>query len=88
MFCVDRIIVKPCDEAYGYLDDIAGKAKLLYNASLFRLRNHFTASGKAALTVNEQEVEDEISLLPAKPGRVLRAYTLQKLMVLTHNPDY
>ena len=88
MFCVDRIIVRPSDEAYGYLDDIARKAKLLYNASLFRLRNHFTASGKTTLTANEQEVEEEIALLPAKPGRVLRAYTLQRLLVLTHNPDY
>lgn len=88
MFCVDRIIVRPCDEAYSYLDDIAKKARLLYNASLFRLRNHFTASGKTALTLNEQGVEDEVSLLPSKPGRVINAYALQRLMVLTKNPDY
>jgi putative transposase len=86
MFCVDRIIVRPCDEAYSYLDDIAKKARLLYNASLFRLRNHFTASGKTALTPNEQGVEDEVSLLPSKPGRVISAYALQRLMVLTKNP--
>ena len=88
MYCVDRIIVKPSDEIYPYLDKTAHQAKLLYNAALFRVRNHFTASGKTVLTANEQEVEDEIALLSSKPGRVISAYALQKLMVLTHNPDY
>ena len=88
MYCIDRIIVKPSDEIYPYLDKTAHQAKLLYNAALFRVRNHFTASGKTVLTANEQEVEDEISLLSSKPGYVISAYSLQKLMVLTRNPDY
>ena len=88
MYCVDRIIVKHSDDAYEYFDIIAHRAKLLYNASLFRVRNHFTAMGKDALTTNEQEVEKEISKLPKAPGRVISAYSFQKLMVLTENPDY
>ena len=88
MYCVDRIIVKHSDDAYEYLDTIAHQAKLLYNAALFRVRNHFTATGKDSLTSNEQEVEKEISKLPKAPGRVISAYSLQKLMVLTENPDY
>ena len=88
MYCVDRIIVKQSDAVFSYLDDIAHKAKLLYNAALFRVRNHFTASEKTVLTANESAVEQEVSLLPVKPGRVISAFTLQKLMVLTHNPDY
>ena len=47
MYCVDRIIVKPSDSAYTYLDENARQAKLLYNAAMFRVRNHFTASQKA-----------------------------------------
>ena len=88
MYCVDRIIVKPSDSAYTYLDENARQAKLLYNAAMFRVRNHFTASQKAILSPNEQEVEKELSLLPKRPGRVINAYSLQKVMVLTHNPDY
>ena len=88
MYCVDRIIVRASDKVYSYLDENASRAKLLYNASLFRVRNHFTAAGKAVLTPNEQDVENEMALLPTKPGRVINAYALQKLMALTHNPDY
>ena len=47
MYCVDRIIVKPSDSAYTYLDENAHQAKLLYNVAMFRVRNHFTASRKA-----------------------------------------
>ena len=88
MYCVDRIVVKSSDEAYSYLEQTARQAKLLYNASLFRVRNHFTAMKKDVLSSNEQDVENEISLLPSKPGSVIGAYALEKLMVLTHNPDY
>ena len=86
MYCVDRIIVKPSNSVYTYLDENARQAKLLYNAAMFRVRNHFTASQKAILSPNEQEVEKELSLLPKRPGRVINAYSLQKVMVLTHNP--
>ena len=88
MNCIDRNHIRPGHPAYAYQDDIAHKAKLLYNASLFRVRNHFTARRKTSLTDNEQFVEDELSLLPTKPGAVISAFSLQKLMTLTHNPDY
>ena len=88
MHSVDRIIIGPSDEAYGYLDGISRKAKCLRSASLFRIRNHFTACGKESLTPNEQKVEDEVALLPKKPGRALNGYALCALMVKTHNPDH
>ena len=60
MYCVDRIIVKPSDSAYTYLDENARQAKLLYNAAMFRVRNHFTASIETLLTPNNQNNENDI----------------------------
>ena len=47
------------DEMFPYFDTLAHKAKNLYNASLFRIRNAFTAHDKTSLTSNEKEVLDE-----------------------------
>ena len=87
-YSIDRIYIPRSALAFGYFDRIAHKAKPLYNASLFRVRNHFTARSKESLTENERFVEDEVSLLPSKQGAVISGFSLQKLMTLTHNPDY
>lgn len=81
-------------QLYGYFSALCGKAKLLHNAALFRIRNHFTGRKKEHLTANEQEVEDEISLVLSTyaglkgPGTVLSYKILDKIMRITHNPDY
>ena len=72
-----------------YFDTLAHKAKNLYNASLFRIRNAFTAHGKTSLTSNEKEVLDELALLKGqKTYHVLGYGVLQRLMRVTQNPDF
>ena len=73
---------------FPYFDELAHKAKNLYNASLFRIRNAFTAHGKTNLTSNEKEVLDELALLKGqKTYHVLEYIVLERLMRVTQNPD-
>ena len=65
------------------------------NASLFRLRNHFTASYKDEkdLSDNEKEVEEEINIMlksdkDTKIYKYLNSFTLEKLMRTNSNPDF
>ena len=48
---------------YDYCDSNAQKAKLLYNAALFRIRQIFTGWDKDSRTDNEKEVFAEVALL-------------------------
>lgn len=74
---------------FSYFDTLAHKTKNLYNASLFRIRNAFTAHGKTSLTSNEKEVLDELALLKGqKIYCVLEYAVLEKLMRVTRNPDF
>lgn len=74
---------------FPYFDELAHKAKNLYNASLFRIRNVFTAHGKANVTSNEKEVLDELALLKGqKTYHVLEYIVLERLMRVTQNPDF
>lgn len=74
---------------FPYFDTLAHKAKNLYNASLFRIRNAFTAHGKANVTSNEKEVLDELALLKGQKTRhVLEYIVLERLMRVTQNPDF
>ena len=74
---------------FPYFDELAHKAKNLYNASLFRIRNAFTAHDKVNVTSNEKEVLDELALLKGqKTYRVLGYGVLQRLMRVTNNPDF
>ena len=74
---------------FPYFDELAHKAKNLYNASLFRIRNAFTAHGKANVTSNEKEVLDELALLKGqKTYHVLEYIVLERLMRVTQNPDF
>ena len=57
-YCISR---DRMPDLSAYLDGQTRMAKLLRNAALFRIRNHFTAQQKESLTDNEQEVEDEIA---------------------------
>lgn len=89
MYRIDRIYVNTQHEMFPYFDTLAHKAKNLYNASLFRIRNAFTAHGKTNLTSNEKEVLDELALLKGqKDYRVLGYGILQRLMRVTQNPDF
>lgn len=72
-----------------YFDTLAHKAKNLYNASLFRIRNAFTAHGKTSLTSNEKEVLDELALLKGQKDYYVLGYmALERLMRVTQNPDF
>lgn len=78
---------------YQYCDSNAKLAKLLYNAALFRIRQIFTGYGKDPLTVNEQQVFDEVDMLqkkyPSIKVKKVISYThLEKLMRITENPDF
>ena len=81
-------------DLYAYLDELSRKSKLLRNATLFRIRNNFTAHGKGSLTDHEQEVRSEISALYAacpnisRVKAVLSYFQLEKLMRAVHNPDF
>lgn len=78
---------------YNYCDSNARKAKLLYNAALFRIRQIFTGWDKDSRTDNEKEVFAEVGLLEQaypsiKVKRVISYCHLEKLMRVTHNPDF
>ena len=89
MYRTDRIYVSKQHEMFSYFDGLAHKAKNLYNASLFRIRNAFTAHDKVNVTSNEKEVLDELALLKGqKTYRVLGYGILQRLMRVTQNPDF
>lgn len=82
-----------CDKIYDYCDDLSRKSKLLYNASLFRIRNIFTGYEKEHLTSNEAEVFGEVKLLhESYPDihiqKVICYKHLEKLMRVTENPDF
>ena len=89
MYRTDRIYVNTQHEMFPYFDTLAHKAKNLYNASLFRIRNAFTAHGKTNVTSNEKEVLDELALLKGqKTYHVLEYIVLERLMRVTQNPDF
>ena len=78
---------------YDYCDSNAQKAKLLYNAALFRIRQIFTGWDKDSRTDNEKEVFAEVALLQqtypsVKVKKVISYGHLEKLMRVTHNPDF
>ena len=78
---------------YDYCNDNAQKAKLLYNAALFRIRQIFTGYDKISRTDNEKEVSSEVELLQQtypsiKVKRVISYCHLEKLMRFTNNPDF
>ena len=78
---------------HDYCDSTAQKAKLLYNAALFRIRQIFTGWDKDSRTDNEKEVFAEVDLLQQtypsiKVKRVISYCHLEKLMRVTHNPDF
>ena len=78
---------------YEYCDRYAILSWHLYNAALFRIRQIFTGWDKECLTPNEKEVFDEVSVLeesfPSIRVRRVISYThLEKLMRVTHSPDF
>ena len=95
MYLAERIVLSKSThlEIYALADRNACLAKQLYNAALFRLRQTFTGWEKESRTDNEKEVFRELSQLKlAYPSlsisRVLSYRALEKLMRVTHNPDF
>ena len=85
--------IAPDNLIYDYCDSNARKAKLLYNAALFRIRQIFTGWDKNSRTDNEKEVFAEVDLLQQtypsiKVKKVISYCHLEKLMRVTHNPDF
>ena len=80
---------------YDYCDSMTKNSKNLKNASLFRLRNHFTASYKDAkdLSNNEKETKEEIQVMlksysDSKIYKHLSSLTLERIMRTNLNPDF
>lgn len=92
-FTVTQRVISSEDTIYSYCDNLCRKAKLLYNAALFRVRNVFTGYEKEHRTENEIGVFEEIAMLQkAYPTihvrKVISYYHLEKLMRVTDNPDF
>lgn len=92
-FSVTQRVISSEDMIYSYCDDFCRKAKLLYNAALFRIRNIFTGYEKEHRTDNEEDVFCEVHALqdvhPQIHVRKVISYNhLEKLMRVTENPDF
>lgn len=79
-------------DLFAYLLTNAKLAKNLYNASLFRLRQVFTAQNKETLTENELEIQTEQLAVCKKHGLeplTLLSYNRLELMMREFwNPDF
>ena len=80
-------------EEYAYFEQLSLKAKLLYNAALFRIRQVFTGWGKTDLNDNQKEVFSELEVMKAayphiRVRRVLSYRVLDALMRANENPDF
>ena len=62
-YSVAQRVISKKDSIYDYCDDLSRKSKLLYNASLFRIRNIFTGYEKEHRTDNEEDVFCEVHAL-------------------------
>ena len=62
-FSVTQRVISSEDMIYSYCDDFCRKAKLLYNAALFRIRNIFTGYEKEHRTDNEEDIFCEVHAL-------------------------
>ena len=92
-FSVTQRVISSEDMIYSYCDDFCRKAKLLYNAALFRIRNIFTGYEKEHRTDNEEDVFCEVHALqdvhPQIHVRKVISYNhLEKLMRVTEDPDF
>ena len=84
-FSVTQRVISSEDMIYSYCDDFCRKAKLLYNAALFRIRNIFTGYEKEHRTDNEEDIFCEVHALqdvhPQIHVRKVISYNhLEKLM--------
>ena len=92
-FSVTQRVISSEDMIYSYCDDFCRKAKLLYNAALFRIRNIFTGYEKEHRTDSEEDIFCEVHALqdvhPQIHVRKVISYNhLEKLMRVTENPDF
>ena len=80
-------------QLFEYCSAMSAKSKLLRNATLFRMRQWFTAYGKDQVQPNQKTVINEVNRTMEctgrkKPGKVINYYFMEKLMRCTKNPDY
>lgn len=92
-FSVTQRVISSEDMIYSYCDDFCRKAKLLYNAALFRIRNIFTGYEKEHRTDNEEDIFCEVHALQDVHSqihvrKVISYNHLEKLMRVTENPDF
>lgn len=96
MYRVTRTVIKKEDHSnlYEYLNHHMRLCTNLYNATLFRIRQNFTARKKKSLTKNELkirlEIEETLRLCPnlKRPKSVLSYTFLERLMRMTGNSDF
>ena len=94
MYNVIRTNVHKEHPLYAYCLKVTEASKLLYNASLFRVRNRYTGYSKTSLTENESEVAEEVHMLDisrkikGETKAVLSYNRLEKLLRVTKNPDF
>lgn len=77
-YTASQVMISPGINAYDYFQCYAEKTKLLYNASIFRIRNIFTGYEKEHRTEKELTVFAEVSaLMYAYPSiHVRRAFLI------------
>ena len=94
MYRADRLVIHHTRKGeYAYFEQMSLKAKLLYNAALFRIRQVFTGWGKECLNDNQKEVFSEIEVMKAAypyicVKRVLSYRALERMMYANKNPDF
>lgn len=98
---VEKIMVRPHHPLYSYCSDLCHQSRNLYNASLFRIRQSFSAFGRIALSSLQEEVKEEWETFlprmktkhpswksPFETGKLPSFYMLDALFKLSENPDY
>lgn len=98
---VEKIMIRPHHPLYPYCSDLCRWSSSLYNASLFRIRQSYTAYGKNVLSSLQEESRKEwetyMPLMQAKhpswespfdTNKIPSFYMLDALLKLSGNPDY
>ena len=93
-YYTSKTVINNSHSLYSYLYEYCKLSKNLYNATLFRLRQNFTAKDKESLSDNEKEVVQEINKVIEKysdykvPKSIISYKFLEKQMRVTNNPDF
>ena len=93
VYCTSKTLISSSHVLYPYLSEYCKLSKNLYNASLFRLRQNFTARNKKCFSDNEKEVIQEINKVIERyhysaPKSIISYKFLDKQMRITENLDF